>query len=119
MTEHHGAPGPFETEAEARAAVRHITGSPAAAWKDGNLRLLEDAYRAAGAELGAYDHSVVVFLAGLLEPQMCGALAASIARAHRSLPRDQRDRPRYSDDGPGVAMEGGGMISGPSRWPPS
>ena len=26
--------------------------------------------------------------------------------------------PRYSDQGPGVAMDGGGMISGASRWPP-
>ena len=106
MSEHHGAPGPFETEAEARAAVRHITGSPAAAWKDGNLRLLEDAYRAAGAELGAYDHSVVVFLAGLLEPQMCGALAASIRRAAEPSAREELLGP------PGVAHDGTGWISG-------
>ncbi len=75
------APGPFETEYQARASVEHILGSPAEAMKDGNHRFLEDACRAAGVELGAWDHRILLWLAGF-EPSACAVVAGLIQRAH-------------------------------------
>ena len=113
--------GPLETERDAIDAARHILDSPpgTGAWQAGSHRLLEDTCRAAGVDLGAYDEGVLVELAGALEPQKCAALAGIIGRAHEALPRSQRDRPRYAPAGPGVAMPGGGWISGPSIGGPS
>jgi hypothetical protein len=72
--------GPYQTEREARAAVQHITASPAGSWGDGMRRLLEDACRAAGVQPGAYDHRIIGWLAGY-EPQMCAVVAGLISRA--------------------------------------
>jgi hypothetical protein len=82
ITKRAWAPGPFETEREARNTVRHITDSPpgTGAWGHGNHRLLEDACRAAGVELGAYDHAILLWLAGW-EPSTVAVVAGLIARA--------------------------------------
>lgn len=93
------AAGPFDTEREAAAAVRHITTSPAEAWQDGMHRLLEDACLAAEVELGRFDHAILVWLAGW-EPSTVAVVAGLIARA----------RP----PGARVAQPGGGWISGAS-----
>ena len=98
------APGPFETEREAAAAVQHIYGSRTEAWSDGSHRLLEDACRAAEVELGAFDHRILVWLAGF-EPSACAVVAALITRANAAA---------ADPTGPGVAQPGGGWISGPS-----
>jgi hypothetical protein len=75
--------GPYETERQAMAAVSHITGSPpgTGAWRDGSLRLLEDACRSAGVTLGTHDTDVLVWLAGL-EPWAVAVIAGLITRAH-------------------------------------
>ena len=72
--------GPFPTEREARSAVQHIFASPPGAWEDGNRRLLEDACRAAGVQLGAYDYRILLWLAGW-EPSTCAVIAGWITRA--------------------------------------
>jgi hypothetical protein len=79
------APGPFETEREARQAAQHIYDSPpgTGAWGSGNHKLLEDACRTAGVELGAYDHGILVWLAGF-EPSTVATIAALITRASKS-----------------------------------
>jgi hypothetical protein len=71
---------PYESEREARAAVQHITASSPGSWEDGMRRLLEDACRAAGVQLGAYDHRILLWLAGW-EPQMCAVVAGLVTRA--------------------------------------
>jgi hypothetical protein len=75
--------GPYETQRQAADAVRHITSSPAEAWRDGNHRLLEDACRAAGVQLGAYDQRILLWLAGW-EPSTCAVIAGLITRAHQA-----------------------------------
>jgi hypothetical protein len=75
--------GPYETERQAAAAVRHITASPPGSWQDGEHRLLEDACRAAGVQLGAYDHRILLWLAGW-EPATCAVIAGLITRAHEA-----------------------------------
>ena len=112
MGEHHGAPGPYETEAQAEGGVAHIKASPLASWSDGNLRLLEDACRAAGVELGAYDHAVLLSLAGDA-PAEVAVVAGLITRAAERSPLESLMGPA------GVAQPGGGMGSGSSNWPPS
>ena len=74
--------GPYETEREARAAVQHILASPpgTGAWGDGNRQLLEDACRAAGVQLGAYDYRILLWLAGW-EPTTVAVIAGLIGRA--------------------------------------
>lgn len=76
--------GPFETEREAAASVQHILDSPpgTGARTDGNHRLLEDACHASGVRLGAFDHRILLWLAGW-EPSTC-VVAGFIARAHRA-----------------------------------
>jgi hypothetical protein len=74
---------PYETERQAADAARHIYDSPPGAWGDGNLRLLEDACRAAGVQPGAYDTRILVWLAGW-EPSTCAVIAGLITRAHAS-----------------------------------
>jgi hypothetical protein len=78
------APGPFQTELEARNATRHIYESPpgTGAWGNGNHKLLEDACRSAGITLGAFDHGILLWLAGF-EPSTCAVIAGLIARASR------------------------------------
>ena len=72
---------PYETEREARAAVAHITGPPGTgAWSDGNRQLLEDACRAAGVQLGAYDYWILMWLAGW-EQQRCVVVVGLVTRA--------------------------------------
>ena len=73
---------PYETERQAADAARHIYDSPpgTGAWGDGNLRLLEDACRAAGVQLGAYDYRIALWLAGW-EPSTCAVIAGWVTRA--------------------------------------
>jgi hypothetical protein len=77
------ARGPFETEYEARASVEHILGSPTEAMTDGNHRLLEDACRATGVELGRWDERILLWLAGW-EPSTVAVVAGLIRRACES-----------------------------------
>jgi len=74
--------GPYETERQAAAAARHIYDLDVGAglWRDGSLRMLEDACRAAGVQLGAYDYRVLLWLAGW-EPQTCAVVAGWVTRA--------------------------------------
>jgi hypothetical protein len=76
--------GPFETERQAADAARHIYDSPpgTGAWGAGNHKLLEDACTSAGIQLGAYDHAILLWLAGW-EPSTCAVVAGLITRAHR------------------------------------
>jgi hypothetical protein len=113
MPEHHAAPGPYNSAGEARLAVSHLSASPPLALSDGLLRLLEDACRAAGVELGAYDHAALVRLAGHEYPEVLAVVAGLITRAHEPPPLEELMGPA------GVAQEGGGMVSGSSNWPPS
>jgi hypothetical protein len=75
--------GPFNTEAEARAAVAAILASPpgTGAWGDACRALLEDACRAAGVELGEFDRRIIGWLAGW-EPATVAVVAGLISRAH-------------------------------------
>jgi hypothetical protein len=82
--------GPFESEQEALAspAVRAIYAAMRASSRAGVMaelghRLLEEACAAAGVEVGAYDHKILVWLAGF-EPQACAVIAGLIARARQS-----------------------------------
>jgi len=109
MTEHHAAPGPYETLAEAEGAVAHILASPPAAVTDGNHRLIEDTLRAAGVELAAYDHAIALWLAGTAAPATVAVVVGWITRA-----AEHRDR--YTDAA-NIPPLGVGMNSGPSNWP--
>jgi hypothetical protein len=46
-----------------------------------NHQLLEEACTAAGVELGAYDHRILLWLAGW-EPQICAVVAGWVSRAN-------------------------------------
>lgn len=72
--------GPYESQRQAADAARHITDSPPGSWTDGSHRLLEDACRAAGVQLGAYDHRILLWLVGW-EPSTCAVIAGLISRA--------------------------------------
>lgn len=48
---------------------------------EGNRRLLEEACTATGVRLGAYDHRILLWLAGW-EPSTCAVIAGLITRAH-------------------------------------
>jgi hypothetical protein len=80
---------PYETEREAAAAARHIYDLEAGtgAWRDGSLRLMEDACRAAGVQVGAFDYKILVWLAGY-EPSTCAVIAGLITRAHAGAPTE-------------------------------
>jgi hypothetical protein len=108
MTEYHAAPGPYETESQAEGAVQHILASERESWTDGNHRLLEDTCRAAGVELGAYDHQALMLLAAA-SPRWCAVVAGIITRA-----AEHRDR--YTDAA-NIPPMGVGMNSGPMNWP--
>jgi hypothetical protein len=80
--------GPFETEREARElpAVRAIYDAMHASRRRGVMgergyRLLDEACQAAGVQVGAYDHRILVWLAGF-EPETCAVVAGLISRAH-------------------------------------
>jgi hypothetical protein len=81
------AAGPFETEQEARElpAVRaiynamHVSTRPGV-MATGGHKLLDEACTAAGVELGAYDHRILLWLAGF-EPHSCAVIAGLITRA--------------------------------------
>ena len=77
--------GPYETERQAAGAARHIYDSPpgTGAWGDGCHRLLEGACAAAGVQLGAYDHRILVWVT-TWEPATCAVIAGLITRAHAS-----------------------------------
>ena len=84
-----GEAGPFETESEVRhtSAVRAVYEAFRAAPGQGrmqapNHRMLEEACEAAGVELGAYDHRILLWLAGW-EPATCAVVAGLITRAHQ------------------------------------
>jgi hypothetical protein len=68
--------GPFESEREAREAMR----GQYEPTSEGNRQLLLNAVNAAGVALGAYDRRIVGWLAGW-EPQTCAVIAGLIARA--------------------------------------
>jgi hypothetical protein len=77
--------GPYETEAQAREAVRAIYDAAQAPARRGvmaerNHKLLEDACRAARITVGAYDHRILTWLARW-EPQTCAVIAGLITRA--------------------------------------
>lgn len=79
--------GPFETEDDARLtpAVRAVYEAARASNRRGamgelNHRMLDEACTAAGVELGAYDHRILLWLA-VFEPQMCAVFAKLIRRA--------------------------------------
>jgi hypothetical protein len=67
--------------------------------------LLEGACQAAGVQLGAYDHRILIWLTAW-EPATCAVIAGLITRAHAAG--------QDTAGGPGTAQRGGGWISGPS-----
>jgi len=78
--------GPYETEAQARAAAARVYAAAHASTRRGvmteqNHRLLCEAIGATGTELGGYDHRIVQWMAGW-EPQVCAVIAGIITRAH-------------------------------------
>ncbi len=86
--------GPFETERQAAEtpAVRAVFDGFAAAPRVGqmthlNHRMLDEACTAAGVELGAYDHRILVWLAGW-EPTVCAVVAGWITRARDAAAAD-------------------------------
>ena len=73
--------GPYETEREARQAAMDAAGGPEnAVSAEANRRLLEEACTAAGVTLGAYDHRILLWLAGY-EPATAAVVAGLITRA--------------------------------------
>lgn len=82
--------GPYETEDDARLirAVRVVYEAARASDRRGamdelNHRMLDEACTAAGVELGAYDHRILLWLA-VFEPQMCAVFAGLIHRAREA-----------------------------------
>ena len=77
--------GPFESEAEAIAAARHILDLPpgTGAWQQASLDMLTGACDEAGIEVGAYDARILHWLAGW-EPQIVAVVAGLITRAHEA-----------------------------------
>lgn len=132
MTRPGQAPGPFETEQQARqlpavgqvyAAFRADPGAGKMA--PHNQRMLLDALAAAGVYLGAYDHRIVEWLAGW-EPQTVAVVCGWVQRAGQAggqaagragqLPARTREGP------PGAAaarpLETGPPPPMPTRHPP-
>lgn len=77
--------GPFESESEALAvpavrAVYRAYDAGTTSLHDGAADLLLSACEQAGVTLGAYDRSILVWLAGF-EPQAAAAVAGIITRA--------------------------------------
>jgi hypothetical protein len=82
--------GPYNTQREAAGSVRHIIDSlpGTGAWTDGCHRLLEDACRVAGVQLGTYDEQILVWLAGW-EPWVVAVIAGLISRARQASAPDE------------------------------
>jgi hypothetical protein len=83
-------PGPFETSQQARdvPAVRAIYDAMHASHRRGVMgergyQLLSQACEAADVEVGAYDHHILVWLAGF-KPETCAVVAGLITRAHEA-----------------------------------
>lgn len=79
--------GPYETEAEVMADTRDVyalirTGPRPDSMRKANERRLLDACRAAGVQLGAYDRSVLHWLADW-EPETVQVIAGLVVRAGR------------------------------------
>jgi hypothetical protein len=74
---------PYETERQAADAARHIYDMEpgTGAWTAAEHRLLCQALSDAGVELGAYDHRILLWLAGW-EPSTVAVIAGLISRAH-------------------------------------
>jgi hypothetical protein len=84
------AAGPFETERQASASPQvcavyeafdrnpHVGGMAV-----DNHKMLCEALTAAGVELGAWDHRILLWLAGY-EPSTCAVIAGLISRAHQA-----------------------------------
>lgn len=85
--------GPFETEAEARAAAHKII-PPEPGWsilsEDQHRELLEQICAESGVELGAFERRILGWLANW-EDATCTAIAAIITRAHEAGKRSGRD----------------------------
>ena len=82
--------GPFETGQQARdvPAVRAIYDAMHVSHRRGVMgelgyRLLDEACEAADVKVGAYDHRILIWLAGF-EPETCAVVAGLIARAHQA-----------------------------------
>ena len=82
--------GPYETEHQVRQlpAVRAICDAFERDPGAGKMiphcrRILDDACSAAGVETGAYDHRILVWLAGW-GPETCAVVAGLITRAHEA-----------------------------------
>jgi hypothetical protein len=102
--------GPFETEREAAAAVRHIhdaaTPGRPGALTEGNVRLLEDTLHAAGVDLGKWDARILDWLAGW-EPSTCAVVAGWVARAHRPELEEARGALLSAYEAPAVTLDHG------------
>lgn len=82
--------GPYETEQQVRElpAVRAISDAMHASHRRGVIgelgcRLLDAACEAASVKVGAYDHRILIWLAGF-EPEACAVIADLITRAHEA-----------------------------------
>lgn len=79
--------GPYETDRRVRElpAVRAIYDAMYASHRRGVMgelgyRLLDEACEAASVKVGAYDHRILIWLAGF-EPETCAVVAALLSRA--------------------------------------
>jgi hypothetical protein len=82
--------GPYETEQQVRelpavcAVYDAFERDPGAGKMTPHCRrILDDACSAAGVETGAYDHRILVWLAGW-GPETCAVVAGLITRAHEA-----------------------------------
>ncbi len=91
--------GPFESREQARAAAAPVYDAVANLYGPARVgamtphthKLLCSAVTAAGVSPGAYEHEVLLWVAGWGEPEMAAAVAGLIARAAHAG-RDRRDR---------------------------
>jgi hypothetical protein len=109
MTRPGQAPGPFETEQQARQlpAVRAVYDAfdrdPGVGKMAGpNQRMLLDALAAAGVYLGAFDHRIVEWLAGW-EPQTVAMVCGWVQRAGQAAARAGQLPARMREGPPGAA----------------
>jgi len=103
------APGPFDTEQQARQlpAVREVYEAFRADPGVGkmaphNLRLLLDALAAAGVYVGAYDIQIAQWVAGW-EPQTVAVIAGWVQRAGQAAARAGQLPARMREGPPGAA----------------
>jgi len=82
--------GPFDDEQQAREtpAVQAVyaafdAGPGVGKMRPHNLAMLEEACTAAGVEVSAYDHKILLWLSGW-EPETCAVVAGLIRRAHQA-----------------------------------